>query len=218
MRQAVRVWELLREGDREQRGRHIQWGPDPDAIAWVRYVSHPELAPGQSPPDGECPTEHEIAAARGDDGAPCDDGLWGSLQPGDVLMPARFFLQQTVNGHLEEEVTPGLVWDPGQERLVYQSTPRSLLGAMWLQFARAVSGDKQYRRCQECGRWYEVSREAARAHRIFCSQGCRSKAYRLRQERARQLFTQGWSFRHIAEELGSDVPTVTKWVTGMRED
>ena len=33
--------------------------------------------------------------------------------------------------------------------------PGSLLGGLWLQFARAIEGNRVYRECRECGRWFE---------------------------------------------------------------
>ena len=33
---------------------------------------------------------------------------------------------------------------------------RTLLGCMWLQFARAIGGEKSYRICQNCKRWFEI--------------------------------------------------------------
>ena len=32
-----------------------------------------------------------------------------------------------------------------------------LLGAFWLQLADAITGNKKYRSCLECGRWFEIS-------------------------------------------------------------
>jgi hypothetical protein len=88
---------------------------------------------------------------------------------------------------------------------------------VWLQFATVVSENLVYGRCPECGTWFEVAPNAARSSRRFCSTGCRSKAYRERQDRARQLHTAGKTFEEIAAELESDAATVRKWVTGFRE-
>ena len=94
---------------------------------------------------------------------------------------------------------------------------QNLYSGVWLQFADAVTNDRIFSRCRECGKWFEVAPEVARSHRRFCSNSCRSKAYRQRQDRARQLFTAKKSFEEIAEELDSDVATVKKWITGLRE-
>src|SRR5262249_60440765 len=113
--------------------------------------------------------------------------------------------------------TPRLAWDEATGRTQLKLVPATLLTALWLQFASAIEGNKRYRRCKECGQWFEVSPETARTSRLFCSGPCPAKAYRGRRHRARELRGKGWSFKDIAEELGSDVPTVKKWVRSKKE-
>ncbi|MDR3686919.1 MAG: hypothetical protein P4L93_08195 [Coriobacteriia bacterium] len=58
--------------------------------------------------------------------------------------------------------------------------PRQLGGALWLQFALAVDGNRKYRVCPECGKWWDAT--DARSHKQVCSDKCRAaKSYRLRQ-------------------------------------
>jgi hypothetical protein len=58
----------------------------------------------------------------------------------------------------------------------------------------------------------------ARSHRRFCSNACKTKAHRNKQDRARQLFTvKNMTFEEIAGELDSDVATVKRWITGIKE-
>jgi hypothetical protein len=116
-----------------------------------------------------------------------------------------------VNGGLAGRVTPRFVQDPRNGKLELQTVPENLLGALWLQLAEAIGGGKQFRQCITCGGWFEVS---GRSDRRVCSDACRSRAYRGRQERARQLAAEGKGFPAIATELGSSVKTVRKWVTG----
>ena len=91
--------------------------------------------------------------------------------------------------------------------------PNSLVGALWLQFARAVDGRKKYERCGECKTWFEVSLDAARTNRRYCKDPCRFKAYRRRQIEARQLFGEGIALKEIAKRLDSDMATVKLWVS-----
>jgi hypothetical protein len=91
-----------------------------------------------------------------------------------------------------------------------------LLSAVWLQFATAVNENVGHGRCRECGKWFVVAPNAARSSRRFCSTACRSKAYRERQDRARQMHAAKKSFAEIAAELDSDVATVRKWITGFK--
>ena len=99
-------------------------------------------------------------------------------------------------------------------RLALHIVPSSLLGALWLQFALAIGGEKKYRECATCGMWLELSRAAFRTSRHYCSEGCRSRAYRGRMEAARKLALAGKTAKEIAEKLGSDVKTVRGWLKG----
>jgi hypothetical protein len=116
-----------------------------------------------------------------------------------------------VSDGLAGRVTPRFVQDPRTGRLELQVVPDNLLGALWLQLAEAIGGGKQFRQCAICGGWFEVS---GRSDQRVCTQACRSKAYRARQDRARQLAAEGRGFPAIAKELGSNAKTVRKWVTG----
>src|SRR5262249_35060082 len=127
------------------------------------------------------------------------------LTPGDVVLPALFYVQRRINAWIEGAVSPKLLWDEAGGRMGLKLVPGSLLAALWVQFARAIEGNRHYRECKECGRWFEVSPEAARTSRLFCSGPCRSRAYRGRQELAQKLHAKGHTLEEIARELGSDV-------------
>ena len=92
--------------------------------------------------------------------------------------------------------------------------PKHLLGALWLQLSRGVDGNKTYLRCRGCETWLEVSLKATgyRTSRAYCSDACRSKAYRDRQRLARQLHEEGASLEVIAEQLDTEPDTVQKWI------
>jgi hypothetical protein len=111
-------------------------------------------------------------------------------------------------------VTPRFARDPLTGKMDLQVMPKNLLGALWLQLAEAIGGGKKFRQCDTCGGWFEVAPRHNRADRQFCTDACRSRAYRGRQDRARQLAAEGRRLPAIAKELGSDVKTVRKWVTG----
>ena len=46
--------------------------------------------------------------------------------------------------------------------LAVRIVPDNLLGALWLQFALAMSGER-HRRCEQCGRWFAVKPRGRRA-------------------------------------------------------
>lgn len=138
---------------------------------------------------------------------------------GEVLLPGWAYLQGQIDDCLGQldPAKPCMAWDPKRERPALRYGPHTLLDALWLQFADAVDRDKVFGQCQECGKWFEIAPDAARTHRRFCSNSCRGKAYRERQDKARQLFTVGKTFEEIADELDSDVATVRRWITGSKE-
>jgi hypothetical protein len=109
-----------------------------------------------------------------------------------------------------------VIWDRQRQRPALCLEAPTLLSAVYFQLADAISNDRTFSRCLQCGKWFAVAPDAARSHRRFCSNGCRSKAYRGRQDRARQLFTAGKGFEEIAHELDSDVLTVKRWITGFQ--
>src|SRR5262249_25883107 len=90
--------------------------------------------------------------------------------------------------------------------------PKSLLGAMWLQFALAVGGDTQHRACPACGKWFAVAPDTVRANKFYCGESCRSRAYRARKEQARTLAGEGKPPKQIAEALATDVEKVKGWL------
>lgn len=93
-----------------------------------------------------------------------------------------------------------------------------LLDAMKLQLADAVVERKAYRDCELCGKPYEVSPQFNRSDRVYCSDNCRVKAYQRRRKQAIAMRAKCDSLREIAKKLGSDVPTVKKWVGEARKE
>src|SRR5206468_8187324 len=109
--------------------------------------------------------------------------------------PALMHVQESVNGRLGAMASPGLRWDAESGRMALELVPRGLLGALWLQFALAVGGNKEFRQCGQCNTWFELSPETSRTNRLFCSGACRTRAHRLRQEQARAMRRQGKSIQ-----------------------
>jgi len=170
--------------------------------------------------------------------------LLAYVRPPDLRWPAYAFLQDSVNGklvgtrrELDGEflafggVTPALLWDPSPNQhrrrslgcLSLHLRPRDLLGALWLQLAVAIAGNKQYRSCPVCGRWFELLSDssrrpqrgkatAGRASRFYCSTSCRVTAYRRRKQEARSRHAAGESIDVIACALDSDPETVRTWI------
>jgi hypothetical protein len=90
--------------------------------------------------------------------------------------------------YLRAQVNAKLIEHPATARLIYEKSrgafglfivPSSLIAAIWLQFAAAIDGNRRYRSCKNCGKWFEVGGSGRRAHTEACSDSCRAAfAYR----------------------------------------
>jgi hypothetical protein len=93
---------------------------------------------------------------------------------------AEEYLSEALNARLA--ATNPSVRLGGAEGL--QVTPARLIDALWIQFATAVAEARRYRKCRTCGRQFELDPDQNRKSRHYCSDACRSKAYRTRQAKA----------------------------------
>jgi hypothetical protein len=207
MRLAIDLWEAARDGDVGRLERRIIWTEDGSGI---RIHSHPELADGQVP-DPPARVERGWIA-----GTHLGDDVQGRFVRGDLVKPALHYVQSKVNEKLQGRASPRLLWDKKRERLVLYIVPDGLIGALWLQLARAVERDSRFRQCAECGIWFELAPGTARADKLYCSTPCRTKAYRRRQADAIRLHGDGRSIEDIARELDSDPDTVRGWIERKR--
>jgi hypothetical protein len=206
LRRCVHLWDLLSSGDEPAVARHIRWQSAPVGGFSVHYDSHPHLKPGTSPSP---PDQRETSLIVSTE---TDRELMECLKPGDVRVPAMLQIEAVVNQHLDGLVQPRLLSVPQQEALLLHLVPQNVLGGIWLQFAQAVAENKCYARCKECGAWFEVSLPGARKTRVYCSDGCKVKAYMERKDRAVQLSVEGWTVKEIAAELGTDKDTLKRWL------
>lgn len=105
---------------------------------------------------------------------------------GSVLHPARYALRREINKRIASTATvPRLMWASGARsemkpdahmRIAF--VPTNLLAALWLQFAQAVTGDFQLRRCTECERYFPVGPGGRRLDSDTCSDKCRQRKKR----------------------------------------
>jgi hypothetical protein len=93
-----------------------------------------------------------------------------------------------------------------------QLVPRDLLAFCWLQFAHAVEGDKAYRQCERCRRWFESGGRAARSDKRFCSPTCKSAAHQKKQTLARRLRREGKTLRDIAAQINVKQKVLKGWI------
>jgi hypothetical protein len=215
-KQGVSIWDMIRTGNKVAISRYVCWNNEErtkDGIVtrsagWF-YDSHPDLPPIHVDPRKAIPFPcrlHEYIEPVGD--------LFNRENP---QIPAMFLLQRWINKNLKSQVSPRLVYHLGRGKQVLRFVPENLLGAMWLQFVQAIEGNKEYRPCKECGKWFEVSLDAFRTSRLFCSDACKSKEYRKRKQRAQQMHKEGEAPRKIAKMLETDQDTVKKWLQNQGE-
>lgn len=146
--------------------------------------------------------------------------LLASLTPGDLERPAVVFVQQALDQRLQKlQVTPTAPWDAEEGRATLRFRPSRLIDALWFSLSEAIASGLEFRKCQECGKWFELTGHAGkRADRQFCSDSCRVTAHRKKQDRARAMYyVEKQSFEKIAEALGTTPESVKKWITGVKE-
>jgi hypothetical protein len=204
MREAIRLWKLVQAGDQEGLADSFRW----EGTDTVLYLRPEDSPPGIDVGWGERAVVLTSPGRRPE--------LLASFTPGDLVGPARFRLHMSVNSGMAGRVGLKLLRQEDSQD-VLDVLPDSLLSALWLQLALAIAGNKDYRRCYQCGRPFELAPDVNRTSRFTCSAACRNRAYRERQDRARQLHAEGKSFKQIARELESTVKVVKGWVTGRRE-
>ena len=90
-------------------------------------------------------------------------------------------VRQLVNAGLADNVAARLVTDPGRGEATLTVAPKNLLGVAWLQLAQALSRKTEFRRCSECGAWFE--RATRGKEKVFCSSRCRIRAHRAQKGR-----------------------------------
>jgi hypothetical protein len=136
--------------------------------------------------------------------------------------PTLIIIQMEINKHLAEDVGAQIRWNAAGTGMDTYFVPKNLLGAMWLQFARALLWPKRYHPCQVCGELMEISTDPQsqvrkRADTLTCGDRCRSQKSRDRQKTVR-LRREGFACSRIQEEIsGTYSPTTLKqWVLEAR--
>ena len=141
--------------------------------------------------------------------------------PSDIAVPsdprgwAVEWLRVVVNARLRSHTRAALLYVPGSDPQSpgLNVVPNTLLGALWLQFARAVEGQDRFRQCPMCQRWFRMAPKA-KATTTFCSTACRVRDLRTRKATAVRLAKKGVPVAEIAVLVNSSPDTVRTWVGG----
>jgi hypothetical protein len=210
MRLLVALWRSVRSQDRSSLQRHIHWQAERGSAAQVVYIcKHHHHPDAELPADGVA----EPIASR-----EVRPGWLQILKPPDLTGPAVAFLKAKISAYLADLVRPQFLIEVKTTRLRLEPIPKTFFALLWLQFGEAVAEAKEYERCLSCGFYFERSPATARSNRRFCSNACRSRMYRKRQERAQRLYEEGMPLSQIARELETNVRTVRGWLKARRDE
>ncbi len=162
MKAFVRLWETIREGDTKTLQKWMYWhdGEVSYDLRVDNYRAAGWLAAADHNPE-----------------------ILDRFPPGNLLLPARYLLQQELNIRLKKyPATLRILWDLRSEMETYVS-PTSLISGLWVQFALAVAGKHRYRPCATCQQWFHVGPMGEmRADAKYCSNACRQRKYRERAQ------------------------------------
>lgn len=183
MRWTVALWQWLKDGDTSSLAKVIYWPEDGESVGCVLadkdvLLSYPssEEAFLNAPLSGK-KVRVGWLAIKG------DDAIFPRFRPGDTYLPAKRLLQKMISEKLiEHRVTPGLLWDAKNELIPYLM-PEDFLAAMWLQFFRAVTGERKFKRCAICGKWEDATekKETWTKHKA-CANRERIRRYRAKNK------------------------------------
>lgn len=133
------------------------------------------------------------------------------LRPDDRLQRALYYIQATLNKWLTARISPEVRFNADATRVGVFHVPDSLIAAMWLQTAEAVQEGREYRKCRQCNRRFEIHPETHRKNTYYCSDKCKQREYRMRAQ-ARKLGEDGCSIDEIAARLEVNVEAVERWL------
>ena len=126
-------------------------------------------------------------------------------------------LKNVVDRHLHDVRARITFDDAGEPKITFE--PLTLISAMWLQLASALTVGKCFVTCKFCKRMFEISTEQTgfRSHREFCTDSCKTLHYRHRKRTAIQLAGRGMPVAAIADRIQTNKATVAKWLAELKK-
>lgn len=206
MKRTIELWDMVRRRDTDGLAHHIRWERTERGMEAV-YDHYPDVVPSNylTPP-----VSPEVIVIASDLVNP---QILETCQPGDLILPALHVVMGAVNTHLFQESSIRLRWDAPHANLRLTTQTVGLHNALWLQFALAIDGGRDYRKCKGCGKWFELHPDIHRSNSLFCGNACRQKGYRQRQAEAQRMQADGMGVEEIAQVLQTDAKTVQGWVS-----
>ncbi len=189
MRNTIELWDFVRTGDEENLASRIRWDGPNTVVFHAPEIQTFRLT---DPLSEITDTEHVVSdpltgltnyrdAAYTIASDRCYPDRLRKFSRGEVLGPARDCVQDFVNLSLKARVSPRLEESAPATRPQIRLVPHGLIGALWLQLAQSIDGDRDYRRCSECLTWFEIAPGSGREDKRYCSNACRMRAYRKRK-------------------------------------
>lgn len=103
-------------------------------------------------------------------------------QQGDLVEPAKDVLSLLITEFMQQQrISAEMIWRQNSKPLL-RPVSTTLLGFIWLQLARVMEIGATYRHCKECEDWFLIWEGGRPASRKYCSNTCRSRAYRRNQK------------------------------------
>lgn len=196
MKLAVRLWDMVRSDDLDGLSRHITWSRQGHFVVH----SHLDMPIGQEDPWSTWYGDVELSL---------------ECKPDNIVQITKRVIECCVECNIGHNAFVSVRPRDDYDMQIYVEM-LGLNDAVWFQFAQAVIGNRDYRQCRTCGKWYELSPDTARTNRITCSDACRSKAYRQRKAEARRLFKDGVPVEEIARRLDTETSTAQGWISSSR--
>jgi hypothetical protein len=155
----LELWEAITAGDETYLASVIHWYDDEGTVSYGKQGVGSML----------------IASENN------DRELLQSFAPGELLRPAKVTLTRAINRNLNILCSPALLFN---ERSYSDShlyfVCKNLLGVIWLQFAKAVESNAEYRRCAQCSQPFIPHPGERGKKKKFCTDACKSKNYRAK--------------------------------------
>jgi hypothetical protein len=218
MRQVIALWELASARDVAQlrdvvvvAGDSVRFQPKLEWVAldWREPKSSQKVPENPSRAQGEVIEATEPFDMAINEAARERLRRFGRI---DVIDWACRTVEVITDKYLHAAVSSRLrlSYVSGEGELIQET--ENLGSALWLQFAQAITNQTRFHVCKQCGEWFALPMRGARISREYCSNSCRTRAYRGRQERARELAAKGKSPKEIARELDTTTLVVRKWL------
>jgi hypothetical protein len=198
LKAVLQLWDALTEKRYEDLAHwmYLERGPWDGPEEWdfiIRYV--PDRLPEDDPQVVHMPLVRIPALvpgrwmwSAGDTGRPSGDPTIREVSRNPQEL-ALAYIRELINLRLRDYTSTRLL-DREASRdgvpLGLSIVPTNLLGAIWLQCARAIEGVGRYQRCPRCQEWFAVPPKAMRENTNYCSTRCRVAAFRARRKQESQ--------------------------------